>query len=297
MNIAKAFGTFDNNLKVSSSTRTTIANRHNSISQRINADFRKVNSTSNTLYVGSYGRNTATEGISDVDMLMILPYLTYIQYNSYQYNGQSSLLQAVKNSIASTYPRTRIKGDGQIVQVTFSDGNTFELLPCFENTDGSFTFPDSNDGGSWKTTNPRPEIKAFQDLNKDCNGNLYALCRMARAWKYSNNILLKSCLLDLFAYRFLQDYQYKDKSYAYYDWMARDFFAYLANIPETQNSWRMVGSNRIYTDSSSFQSKAKKTKDKCIEAIEDASKGYIYSAYCNWRKIFGTKFPYKDVIE
>lgn len=79
--------------------------------------------------------------------------------------------------------------------------------------------------------------------------------------------------------------------------MTRDFFAYLANIPETQNSWRMVGSNRIYTDSCSFQSKAKKAKDKCIEAIEDASKGYIYSAYCNWRKIFGTKFPDKDVIE
>lgn len=297
MNIAKAFGTFDNNLKVSLITRTTIANRHNSISQRINADFRKVNSTSNTMYVGSYGRNTATEGISDVDMLMILPYSTYIQYNAYQYNGQSSLLQAVKNSIATTYPRTILKGDGQIVQVTFSDDNTFEILPCFENRDGSFTYPDSNDGGSWKTTNPRPEIKAFQDLNNVCNGNLYALCRMARAWKYSNNILLKSCLLDLFAYRFLQDYQYKDKSYAYYDWMTRDFFAYLANIPETQNSWRMVGSNRIYTDSCSFQSKAKKTKDKCVEAIEDASKGYIYSAYCNWRNIFGTKFLYKDVIE
>lgn len=297
MNIAKAFGTFDNNLKVSLSTRTTIANRHNSISQRINADFRKVNSTSNTLYVGSYGRNTATEGISDVDMLMILPYSTYIQYNAYQYNGQSSLLQAVKNSIATTYPRTILKGDGQIVQVTFSDDNTLEILPCFENIDGSFTYPDSNDGGSWKTTNPRPEIKAFQELNNVCNGNLYALCRMARAWKYSNNILLKSCLLDLFAYRFLQDYQYKDKSYTYYDWMARDFFAYLANIPETQKSWRMVGSNRIYTDSSSFQSKARKAKDKCVEAIVYASKGYIYSAYCNWREIFGTKFPYKDVIE
>lgn len=297
MNIAKAFGTFDNNLKVSLSTRTTIANRHNSISQRINADFRKVNSTSNTLYVGSYGRNTATEGISDVDMLMILPYSTYIQYNAYQYNGQSSLLQAVKNSIATTYPRTILKGDGQIVQVTFSDDNTLEILPCFENIDGSFTYPDSNDGGSWKTTNPRPEIKAFQELNNVCNGNLYALCRMARAWKYSNNILLKSCLLDLFAYRFLQDYQYKDKSYTYYDWMARDFFAYLANIPETQKSWRMVGSNRIYTDSSSFQSKARKAKDKCVEAIVYASKGYIYSTYCNWREIFGTKFPYKDVIE
>lgn len=297
MNIAKAFGTFDNNLKVSFNTRTTISNRHNSIAQRINTDFRKVNSIGNTLYVGSYGRNTATESISDVDMLIILPFSTYLQYNAYQYNGQSSLLQAVKKSIAITYPRTILKGDGQIVQVTFSDGNTFEILPCFENQDGSFTYPDSNYGGSWKTTNPRPEIKAFQDLNKVCNGNLYALCRMARAWKYSNNISLKSCLLDLFAYRFLQDYKYKDKSYTYYDWMARDFFACLANIPETQNSWRMVGSNRVYTDGCSFQSKAKKAKEKCVEALEYASKGYIYSAYSNWREIFGTKFPYKDVIE
>lgn len=297
MNIAKAFDTFNDRLKVSSSTRNTIATRHNSIAQRINFDFRRVNSISNTLYVGSYGRNTATENISDVDMLMILPYSTYLQYNAYLYNGQSSLLQAVKTSLATTYPRTILKGDGQIVQVTFSDGNTFEILPCFENTDGSFTYPDSNDGGSWKTTNPRPEIKAFHDLNNVCNGNLYALCRMARAWKYFYNISLKSCLLDLFAYRFLQNDQYKDKSYTYYDWMARDFFAYLAYIPKTQNSWRMVGSNRIYTDYSSFQNKAKKAKDKCVEAIENASKGYVYSAYCNWREILGTKFPNKYVIE
>lgn len=297
MNIAKAFGTFDDRLKVSSITRNTIATRHNSIAQRINSDFRKVNSTSNTLYVGSYGRNTATESISDVDMLMILPFSTYLQYNAYLYNGQSSLLQAVKTSLSTTYPRTILKGDGQIVQVTFSDGNTFEILPCFENADGSFTYPDSNAGGSWKTTNPRPEIKAFCDLNNVCNGNLYALCRMARAWKYFNNISLKSCLLDLFAYRFLQNYQYNDKSYTYYDWMARDFFTYLADIPETQNSWRMVGSNRIYTDYSSFQNKAKKAKAKCVEAIENASKGYVYSAYSNWREILGTKFPNKDDIE
>ena len=38
--------------------------------------------------------------------------------------------------------------------VPFSDGITFEVLPAFLNRDGSYTFANSNDGGSWKITDP-----------------------------------------------------------------------------------------------------------------------------------------------
>lgn len=41
-----------------------------------------------SLYVGSYGRNTAIDGLSDLDMVFQLPYDLYTQYNSYTGNGQ-----------------------------------------------------------------------------------------------------------------------------------------------------------------------------------------------------------------
>lgn len=177
------------------------------------------------------------------------------------------------------------------MQVNFSDVMTFEILPCFDNYDGSYDYPDSNNGGSWKKTYPKAEIDAFTDMNRNCNGNLYPLCRMARTWKYNCGFPIKSCLLDLFAYRFLSDWLYKDKSYLYYDYMMRDYFLYLTNIPTTQSSWIMVGSNRLYTDSSHFQYRAKIAFNKSLEAIQYQEDGYDWSAHNKWKEVFGTKFP------
>jgi hypothetical protein len=139
--------------------------------------------TAHSLYVGSYGRNTAIRGFSDLDMLFQLPYSMYAKYTSYVGNGQSALLQAVRESIKKTYPHTGIGADGQVVTVPFTDGITFEVLPAFLNTDNSFTFPDSNRGGSWKSTDPKAELDAFRARNTACKGNLVLLGRMMRSWR------------------------------------------------------------------------------------------------------------------
>jgi len=83
-------------------------------------------------------------------MLFQLPYEVYVKYNSYQYNGQSQLLQEVRNSIRKTYSNSEISADGQVVVVFFSDNIRFEVVPSFINKDNSYTYPDSNSGGSWK---------------------------------------------------------------------------------------------------------------------------------------------------
>src|SRR3954451_1966871 len=164
MGVGEWFGTFCSNLQVRDGE--TISTRYKNITRRLNVDYWNTDSdTAHSLYVGSYGRNTAIDGLSDLDVLMELPYSVYQRYNGYATNGQSALLQAVKASIERTYSSTNLKADGQVIQVPFTDGVTFEVVPAFENTDGSFTFPNANDGGSWKTTNPRPEIQAIRGRN------------------------------------------------------------------------------------------------------------------------------------
>ena len=63
---------------------------------------------SHSLQVGSYGRGTAIHGTSDVDMIFQLPNSLRARYSRYRSNGQSALLQAVRDSVMKTYPRTRI---------------------------------------------------------------------------------------------------------------------------------------------------------------------------------------------
>lgn len=120
---------------VDASTRSLISSRYKRITKAANREFWGSDSeTAHSLYVGSYGRGTATSA-SDLDVLLSLPREEYERYDGYRSNGQSRLLQAVKDAVLGTYPRTGIRADGQVVVVDFSDGMKFELLPAFERVD------------------------------------------------------------------------------------------------------------------------------------------------------------------
>jgi predicted nucleotidyltransferase len=289
-NVGTAFERFCSNLRFSDNDISTISGRYHTITKRINNDYwGSTSDTMHSLYVGSYGRDTEIF-TSDIDMLVQLPYETYVKFNAYTSNGQSALLQEVKQVIEKTYSVTSLKADGQIISIPFSDGIDFEVLPAFLNNDGSYTFANSNDGGSWKTTDPKAEIEAIQSKNNECNSNLKRLCKMARAWKDKNDVDISGILIDILSYRFISTWEYRDKSYVYYDWMTRDFLKYVSEQSTTQYLWQVMGSGRYIACFGSFQSKAKKAYDKAIEAIADADK-YPNCANDEWREIYGTKFP------
>lgn len=272
----------------------TISVRYKAITRRLNTDFWTTTSeTAHSLYVGSYGRNTAIQGLSDLDMLFQLPYSVYEQYHRHTGNGQSALLQAVKTSIEKTYSTTSIRGDGQVILVPFADGITFEVVPAFINKDNSYTYPDANDGGRWRTTNPKPEIEAVRTRNAACNGNLVRLCRMMRSWKEKWQVAIGGLLVDTLAYQFIEDYAHRDKSYLYYDFMCRDFFGWMAEQAEDQEYWKAPGSGQYVYGKGRFQYKAKRCHNISLEAIahETASPKQEWSAKQKWRDIFGPAFP------
>ena len=292
MGLADWFSTFCSNIQVQDGG--TISSRYKTITRRLNTDFWSTSSeTSHSLYVGSYGRNTATKGFSDLDMIFQLPWSEYLRYDNYTGNGQSALLQAVRQSIGKTYPHSRVGADGQVVEIAFTDGITFEVVPAFEHTDGSFTFPDSNGGGRWRTTNPRPEIRAIRDRNGYCNGNLIRLCRMMRAWKSKWDVPMGGLLIDTLAYQFINDWAHKDKSYFCYDFMCRDFFSFMANQDRNQQYWRAPGSGQYVYRKGLFEWKATRCHNIACEAIahEMATPKREWSAKQKWREIFGTAFP------
>ena len=293
MGLSDWFSAFCGNLQVQNAA--PISRRYNAITKRLNTDFWATTSeTSHSLYVGSYGRNTAINGTSDVDMIFRLPYSVYQQYSGYNGNGQSSLLQAVRASVKKTYSVTNIGADGQVIQVPFDDGITFELVPAFLNDDDSYTHPDSNGGGSWKKTNPKPEIAAIRTRNSECNKNLVPLCRMMRAWKANMTVPISGLLIDTLAYQFIATWEYRDKSYLYFDYMCRDCFAFMANQDKDQEWWKAPGSGQwVYGPKGQFQYKAKRGYNLACEAIkhEIAEPKQEWSAKQKWREIFGTTFP------
>jgi len=290
MSVADWFSTFCDNIRIDSGDESTIETRYHQITKRINLDYWNTSSdTTHSLYIGSYGRDTEIF-TSDIDMLVQLPYATYEKFNKYSGNGQSALLQEVKNVLAKTYSVTNLKGDGQIISLPFQDGINFEVLPAFVNKDGSYTYPNSNSGGSWKTTDPKAEINAIKEMNDKCNGNLKLLCRMMRAWKNKCSVDISGILIDILAHRFISSWKERDKSYMYYDWMSRDFFKYLSEQDTKQTNWQAMGSGRYIYHSGSFTNKAKMAYNTAVTAIEKES-DYPSTAKTKWREIYGSKFP------
>ncbi|MBB6580158.1 nucleotidyltransferase [Ralstonia solanacearum] len=292
MGVGDWFSGFCTNLRMSADQRSSFAYRTARITKVLNLDFRNTDSDSaNRFYVGSMGRNTAIPSVSDVDLLYVLPANVYNQYNAYTGNKQSALLSSVKTTIRKTYKTSDVFGDGQVVVIAFDDGVTYELLPAFLNTEGGYTFADTNGGGCWRACKPKHEMDAFAGRNLVCNGNLIELARMARAWRDYNNVPMSGMLIDTLAYQFIETWSYREKSYLYYDFMTRDFFGFLAKQNATQQYWLAPGSASYVYRKGAFEYKARQAELRALEALTYQQSNHDWSAKQKYREIYGTAFP------
>lgn len=291
MGITADFNAFNENLKVDN--RETVQLRYKAITKQLNTDFwdGSTSETAHSLYVGSYGRNTAIKGFSDLDMTVLLPDNLWFKYGARVGNGQSDLLQDVKESIRKKYWNTDLKGDGQVVVAKFADSMKIEVVPVFS-TVGINTqvfYADTNNGGSWKLTDPKAEQKAFFAYNSKSNGNLVKLGRMMRAWRRQNNVPISGILLDTLAAKFLETYQYASNSSTYFDWMCRDFLFYLSQQNPYTESWPPLSGTNWLSRKGPFESRAKSAYEYSLKALEEGDNGVLWSYY--WRQVFGDFFP------
>lgn len=287
MNTSDTFRQFVSNIKIPEDKASTISYRYGRITKALNKNFRDTESkTANSLQVGSYGRYTGIKGISDLDMLYIMPVNKWQDYNSS--GGQTKLLTDTKNAIANTYSSSDIKVDRCVVTVKLSDSHV-DVQPVFEVEDQDYKYPDTYNSGSWKITKPRKEMSAMTEAEQQKNKNLRRLCKMARAWKNKNGVCMGGLLIDTLAYNFLNSTSdYDSTSYESYDLMCRDFFKFLKNQPKDQKEYGALGSRQRVKVRKSFKRKAKKAYDLALEAIATTSENKKHS---KWRDIFGNDFP------
>lgn len=193
---------------ISREIRNSISIRYRTVTRAINKEFWNIGSDNkNSMYVGSYGRGTAVD-TSDIDILVELPKDEYSRHDMMKGNRQSRLLQANRKAVITSYPRSDIRADGQVVKIQFSDGMKFEVLPAFKNrdwwgqTDGTYTYPDTNMGGNWKSTNPKAEQEAMKQKNHSSNGLLYDTCKHLRRVRddHFSSYHLSGIVIDSFVY-------------------------------------------------------------------------------------------------
>lgn len=283
MSVADMFSDFVSNLAITNGD--TISLRYGELTAALNKKFRDTESkTANTLQVGSFGRNTGINGISDLDMLYIMP---KGKWDDYKDGKQRKLLQDTKDAILARYPATEVKVDRVVVSVTYTDFHV-EVQPVFEQDDQSYKFPDTKGDGAWRITKPREEMEEMSSADTKRNSNLKRLCKMARAWRNKHGQEMSGLLIDTLAYNYLSTTEYfDDKSYLYYDYLSRDFFKYLADEPD-QSEYAAPGSRQRVRVKKKFQRKAKKAYQLCLDAIAAEQQQNVND---KWRKVYGRPFP------
>ena len=292
MGVAENFRAFRANYLIPTSKVSDVSYRYKRITKQLNKDFWGTESeTAHSLYVGSYGRDTAANGVSDLDVAFTLPNSVYYRFNGHLGNGQSALLQEVKQSIERTYSNSYVGADGQVIALNFTDGIRFEVLPVFVNDNNTFTFADSNGGGTWRACDPRTEMQAMALRNQVANGNLKAICRMARIWRDRHGVPMSGMLIDTLAYQFIASWAHRDKSFLYHDFLVRDFMKYLADTDASQNFWKAPGSGSYVRKTGAFKRQGNDAYQAAVSAIDFEANNRPSTAANKWREIFGSLYP------
>lgn len=255
------------------------------IAKKLNQKYYDNSTTDNYLMVGSMGRNTSIKGESDIDVIYELPDEVFERFDDYESNGQSQLLNEIRDVLKEKYPSTDIKGDGQVVVISFTKYK-IELVPGFKQDNNSYKYPDTHDGGSWKITKPILEIEEANNMINNIS-TYRDICQMIREWKANNGVTICGLLIDTLIKDFLDnnpEYKWKSKS-DYYE-LLKSVFKYLSDQDENRKQWNAMGSNQIIENKNfNFIKKSKKAYNKLSNSTDESS---------TLRELFGSRFPISE---
>jgi hypothetical protein len=244
--------------------------------------------TDHSFFIGSWAKETAIRPPRDTDVYFLLPPAVHARFQGNAGNRQSALLQEVKAVLTRRYPNTDLRGDGQVVLVRFGSYSV-EVVPAFELVGGGYWICDTHNEGSYKKTDPWAEVTHIDAVDRTNNGNLRPLIRMFKAWQAWCAVPIKSFHLELLAANFLAQSPWRLNSFFWFDWISRDFFAYLYH---RANSYVVApGTLESIYLGNEWQSRAESAYWRAVKACEYEERNLVEAGGEEWQKIFGPQIP------
>lgn len=238
---------------------------------------------------GSWGKETAIRPPSDIDVYFVLPDEVFHEFAGRAGNVQSHLLQEVRTALLTTYPNTRIRGDGQVVVVAFNS-ITIEVVPAFHREGGGAIICDTNDGGCWKSVNPVGEIRLLSEADIRFNGNVRKLTRILKQWKRHCNVPIKSFHIEFLVQEALSQINYAKMNEFWFDWLVRDVFLHI--WIRAGGSFDMPGGFGERIDlGSDWETRAYTAYNRAVAACDYERDNRNLQAGDEWREIFGAAIP------
>lgn len=278
--VTPRFTSFLSNLAVSEKHRAEGLKKFNNVVASLNRRYYDHNSETLNGIVISPPR--------DVDALFLLPDAVYYRFQQRVGNRQSQLLQEIKEALLVTNSRTEMSADRHVVVVPF-DAVTVEVAVGFRCADDSILVCDSKGEGSYVRSTAIAEAADLDASDRAWNGNTRALIRMIKCWQDHCNVLLKSFIIERLAQAFLAQWKHRLEGTFYYDWMIRDFLAYLLTL--AYSGWVNMPGGEIIWLGTDWLTRAQTAHRNAVNACENERGNFQYLAGEEWRKLFGSKIP------
>jgi hypothetical protein len=291
--VVDRFKSFLDNLALTTDQLQDGVRKYKGVVSCLNAAYWGHNSeTLNAFLIGSWAKQTRIRPPRDVDIYFVLPVAVYERLQAYDpgTNRQAALLQEVKRKLLSTYSASTIRGDGPVVVAGFTSYSV-EIVPAFlfSDADRSYYVCDTKNGGRYLTTKPHHEVDAIDAADIRNNHNVRRLIQMMKCWQAYCSVPIKSFHLELLAVEFLDQWGNRDQSYFFYDWMCRDFFAWMIG---RANSFVMApGTWEIMWIGDAWKTRAENAYGRAAKACDYERDNDMLNAGDEWQKIFGSDIP------
>jgi hypothetical protein len=288
LTVPEAFEKFRDRLALTESEQKDASRRQ----QKIREQVRDGLSIDRDFLTGSYGRNTKTKPLKDVDIFMVLR-----ESEAHYLDEQpDAVLDRLLEILSPHYPSRTSKGN-RSVKVAFGDAiadesvMSVDVVPAFA-SNGAFQIPDRRQGG-WIKTNPEIHKEKAASADTAFDEKWKPAVKMVKKWNDHNNKPVKpSFLLEVMALELLTPPY--GGSYAR---ELRQFFASAAasigeEWPDPAGLGPPVTARLAENPWECDQAKSalREAEAACTEALRLEQTGRSGAALDVWQELFGPRF-------
>jgi hypothetical protein len=266
-----------------STTETRAAASHrSSIEQCLKSTF----GMTNFFRSGSFGYGTSVSGFSDVD------YFAVIQGAQLDQNSNTSL-QKIERVLAQRFPSTGVHVDAPAVVVPFgtTKSERHEVIPAHK-LDRSLAwsvYGIPNRAGGWMASSP-DAYGALIDGQQKKLGRVKALIRFIKAWKYYNNVPIRSFYIEMAVWAYATTQSTIVDKIDVIAMLRRFDNTQLSNLTDPYDKSEAIYAG--FTAQLPIARAAVKTALSWADwAYAEENAGRMQSAFTGWDKVFAGKFP------
>jgi len=197
---ASAFDQFNTAVTPSVVTRERVNQRKSAVEATLRAAFPASSDIQfqSAKIIGSLGRNTAGNPVSDIDLMVHLHVDPSLWQRQYRHNS-ADFLYRVRRSLNNASTVQKIGARGQAVRLFYQDGLYVDVAPVEKYTSGAYAIPDGS--GGWLTTDPVKHETYLNEKNAALAGDIKKVIRFAKQWNSAHGSRLGSFHLEMLVAR------------------------------------------------------------------------------------------------